>query len=145
MTDPHWTSYVGMVTGISGAIMYYISYRRSNKLKSLDLRLKLRKAVNELQQKHKDTNDIIIYADKSRNAVTSATGNMLSGRMKIWESAIEADTQALNTIANDLPDKKETFTNLNTEQLESKLVQIHQKKLSSIHFFKIYIRSGCRR
>ena len=49
MTDPHWTSYVGMVadivgaiTGISGAIMGYISYRKSNEIESLGLRLELR-------------------------------------------------------------------------------------------------------
>jgi len=43
MAAPNWVSYVGMVTGISGAIMGYISYRRSGQIKALDLRLELAK------------------------------------------------------------------------------------------------------
>ena len=55
MAEPHWAGYVGMVTGvigaitgIAGAIMGYIGYRRSNKLKSLDLRLELRKSISDV-------------------------------------------------------------------------------------------------
>jgi len=43
MVNPSWTDYVGavagvvgMLTGIFGAIMGYIGYRRSNQIKALD-------------------------------------------------------------------------------------------------------------
>ena len=81
MTEPHWTSYVGMatgiigaITGVSGAIMGYVSYRRSNRLKSLDLRLELRKAVNELQSNFSQIEKLIEYANQSRVAVFAARG-----------------------------------------------------------------------
>ena len=32
MAEPHWTSYVGMVTGAIGAVMGFIAYWRSNKI-----------------------------------------------------------------------------------------------------------------
>lgn len=125
MAAPDWISYVGMATGISGAIMGFISYRRSNSFKSLDLRLELRKSVNELHQKHSQLNDQIIYATKSRKAVAAATGNLGSGRTKLWEQQIEKDTNYLTDIQAQLPKKDETFIGLTTAKLESKLVEIH--------------------
>ena len=125
MAAPDWISYVGMATGISGTIMGFISYRRSNSFKSLDLRLELRKSVNELYQKHSQLNDQIIYANKSRKAVAAATGNLGSGRMKLWEQQIEKDTNYLKDIQAQLPKKDEMFIGLAAEKLESKLVEVH--------------------
>lgn len=34
-----------MVTGIAGAIMGYVSYRKSSQIKALDLRIELKRAV----------------------------------------------------------------------------------------------------
>jgi hypothetical protein len=42
------TGVVGAVTGIAGAIMGYVSFRRSITLKSLDMRLELGKALNNV-------------------------------------------------------------------------------------------------
>jgi hypothetical protein len=46
MAEPHCTGYVGIatgivgsITGIAGEIMGYVSYRRSNNIKALDVRL----------------------------------------------------------------------------------------------------------
>ncbi len=128
MADPHWTSYVGMITGISGAIMGYISYRKSNNLKSLDLRLELRKAVNELYQTYKLAEDQINSASRSRRAVASATGNYNSGRHKVWEQSVENDTKIINEIKNTFPEKNDSFSILSTKDLESKLVDIHDKQ-----------------
>jgi hypothetical protein len=45
------TGVVGTVTGIAGAAMGYVGYRRSVKMKALDLRLELRKAENTLRDR----------------------------------------------------------------------------------------------
>ena len=128
MADPHWTSYVGMITGVSGAIMGFISYRRSARLKTLDLRLELRKAMNELHQQHKQVSDLIAYANGSRKAVAAAMDNLRSGRMKLWEEAVEADKDRLNKLKEGLPIAGETFAGLKAEELESRLVDIHNKQ-----------------
>ena len=138
MADPHWTSYVGMVTGISGAIMGFISYRKSNSLKSLDLRLVLRKAINELYLKHKQVTDLIVYSNNSRKAVASATGRLRSGSMKVWEEAVESDTNILNGLKGDFPDINESFAGLKAEELESKLVVIHSKQGEINSLFEKY-------
>jgi hypothetical protein len=46
MPDPHWTGYVGMISGLSGAVLSVVSYIKSSSIKKLDLRLKLRKEIN---------------------------------------------------------------------------------------------------
>src|SRR6266576_178116 len=38
------TGIVGMITGVTGACLGYLGYRRSGRVKALDLRLELRKA-----------------------------------------------------------------------------------------------------
>ena len=51
MTEPGYvgmaTGIIGAITGVAGMILGYVSYKHSNTLKSLDLRLELRKAVND--------------------------------------------------------------------------------------------------
>ncbi|QNX60182.1 hypothetical protein [Acinetobacter seifertii] len=42
------TAIVGAITGIAGSIMGYISLQRLSKIKSLDLRLELKKAETQL-------------------------------------------------------------------------------------------------
>jgi len=138
MADPHWTSYVGMVTGIAGAIMGFISYRKVNSFKSLDLRLELRKSVNDLRQKYKQLNDLMIYANKSRRAVFSATGNLRSGRMKLWEQQVEEDTNSLTEMEKQFPEAVETFNTLSTEELEAKLVEIHNIQGSLLSLIERY-------
>ncbi len=83
MSEPDWMGYVGMatgiigaITGISGAIMGYVSYRRSNSLKSLDLRIELRKAINVAQSNLQQLEKLIEHANKSREAVASATAGL---------------------------------------------------------------------
>src|SRR5690606_29924596 len=105
MADPHWTSYIGMITGISGAIMGFISYRRSNKLKALDLRLELRKSLNDLYLDHENAESLIALANKSRRAVASAAGSFGSGRMQIWDANVRMDTEKLETMKQYFPEK----------------------------------------
>ena len=125
MADPHWTSYVGMITGISGAIMGFIGYRKVNAFKSLDLRLELRKSVNSSFQKHSELSDLIATSNGSRKATAAAAGMTSSGRMQLWEQEVEKDTKYINELKEQSPEKDESFTSLTTEKLESKLVEAH--------------------
>lgn len=133
MADPHWTSYVGMATGIigaitgaSGAIMGFISYRRSNEIKSLDLRLEYRKALNNYSSSITKADELLPYANKSRERVASAIGNLRSGAMQIWKQEYETDTAKFKDLSDNAPSPDENHDNLNTKQLEAKLVEIHK-------------------
>ena len=54
----HWTAYVGVVTGvidaitgITGAVLGYAGYKRSREMKTLDLRIEVRKTRNKAHVK----------------------------------------------------------------------------------------------
>ncbi len=76
MPDPASLSIIGAVTGIIGAIagiagfvLGYISYRRSQQIKALDLRLELRKQVSDLRAMVEELPDLLPRSWESRIAV----------------------------------------------------------------------------
>jgi hypothetical protein len=88
MADPHWTSYVGMVTGIlgavtgiAGAILGCMSYKKSNQIKALDLRIELKRALANTVYDFKKLNDQMTQGNKSRISVSSAIGAFRSVMM----------------------------------------------------------------
>jgi hypothetical protein len=126
MAEPHWTSYVAMVTGIAGAIMGFVGYRRSTQIKALDLRLELRKADADLIAAIRKLEELLPYADKSRRAVAAATSGVDSGAMVLWKQGLEADSATLAKIKAEQPDGKATYAGLKPEELESSLVRVHR-------------------
>jgi hypothetical protein len=145
MTEPHWTSYVGMatgiigaITGVSGAIMGYVSYRRSNRLKSLDLRLELRKAVNELQSNFSQIEKLIEYANQSRVAVAAARGFFHSGMMEKWKQDVEADKIIVRKLGQKAPSVNMDYYDLTPQELESKLVEVHRLQVQLNELRKKY-------
>ena len=136
MTELHWPDYVGMVsgligtiTGVAGAIMGYISYRKANSLKSLDLRLELRRAVTDCHEIANSLSPFIDQVDSSRKAVASASGRLRSGIMERWVEDVAADRARVSQLIAALPNVDELFQDLQPEQLESKLVEVHRLKL----------------
>jgi len=96
VAEPHWMSYVGMVTGIvgaitgvAGAIMGYLGYRRSDKLKVLDLRLELRKAVSDARVALEQLRELIHTANRSRVNNFAARGLSQSGTMIKWNAEVK--------------------------------------------------------
>lgn len=138
MAEPHWTSYVGMitgiigaVTGIAGAIMGYVSYRKSNSLKSLDLRLELRKAVNDLCATLLQLEMLIENANRSREAIGTAKGLLKSGVMEKWKKDVEDDEKTVKKLLYDSPSVDDNYNDLDPKELESKLVVIHRLQVQT--------------
>ena len=133
MIEPHWTSYVGMVTGIigtitgvAGAIMGYVSYRRSNSHKSLDLRLDLKKAVNNVQSDLSQLEKLIERANQSRVALAAAMGMLSSGRMNKWKQDVEEDKNKVRRLVQSAPAADENYDDLTIKKLEPRLVEVHR-------------------
>jgi hypothetical protein len=120
------TGVVGSITGISGAILGYVSYRRSNSIKSLDLRIELKKALNLLFESISGLEEQLKECDRSRKAVASATGSFNSVSMEKWNQNIARDKEALSCIAKDVPETNNELSSLDHQQLEHRLVHIHQ-------------------
>ena len=132
MSEPAWLSYagiitgtVGAITGIAGATMGYISYRRSGQMKALDLRLELRKAVNDLRSTVQSLLPLLERAKNSHTAVAAAIGHLGSGALQQWISDWEADISAAKLLESEVPGPSTNFENLAHSELETKLVAVH--------------------
>lgn len=130
MPEPGWIEYVaigtGVITGIAGAIMGYVSYRRSNSFKSLDLRMELKKAVNTTQSGLQGLEKLIEYAFRSRRAVASAKGTLRSGMTERWAKEIEEDTHTVKLLFQNARAADENYDELTPKELESRLVEVHR-------------------
>lgn len=133
MSDPHWTSYVGMatgivgaITGISGAVMGYVSYRKSNEIKALDLRLELRKSINDLNSILAQAEELLPYANQSRERVAAATRNLHSGAVVAWNEQYERDQSALRELSDEVQSLDKEYDALSPNELEAELVTVHK-------------------
>lgn len=136
MNDPQWmlfvgtaTGIIGAATGIAGAVMGWIAFRRSNQMKSLDLRLELRKAINEVERAVVEANELLPTANKSRERVSAARGLHGSGAMKLWEEQFRNDHAALLELAARKPNAT-ALEDLKPEELEAQLAEVHKLQLS---------------
>ncbi len=126
MADPHWISYVGVVTGIIGSFTGIIGYRKASNLKSLDLRLELKKATHNAITDLDQIKELIDQADKSRQAVASAKGMFRSGMMEKWKADVKKDKIKLATLLVNTPNSEENIEKCSQRVLESKLIEIHK-------------------
>jgi hypothetical protein len=134
MADPHWTSYVGMATGIAGAIMGYVSYRKIKQIKALDLRLELKRAVVNINSDYKKLLEQMAEGDKSRMRVASAIGMLHSGMTKKWNEELVADQAITKELERELPNKNTDYDHLDPKELETKLIEVHRtsQKISNL-------------
>ena len=132
MAEPHWTSYVGMVTGIvgavsgiSGAILGIISYRRTTKTKQLDLRLELRKSLNDIASLTDGIDNLIRSVYQSHERVMAMRGLRNSGAWETWEREYDDDKRVLHLLLAQAPAQDDDFSKLSPEDLEARLIQAH--------------------
>jgi hypothetical protein len=133
MPEPGWLNYVGAITGIigavtgvAGAIMGYISYRHSESLKALDLRLELRKAETDLRSTVQELSALLTRAKQSHTNVAAAMGLANSGAIALWMSGWQADHAAVRSLEGELPDANSDYSHAKHRELEAKLVGVHE-------------------
>ena len=145
MANPSWTDYVGavagivgMVTGISGAIMGYIGYRRSNQIKALDMRLALRKDLEDARESITTLRELMASAAGSRRATLAARGLGRSGAMVVWEQQLEFNRATVEQIAASIVSEGTDFAALSVEQLESEILAAHKIKTNLFTLIEKY-------
>lgn len=99
MADSDWARYVGMATGLFGAVMGYVGYRRSDQIKALDLRLELRKGLASAHESLVTLRDLLDSAATSRMTTLAARGLGRSGASVAWEQALTADRAEIDRLA----------------------------------------------
>jgi hypothetical protein len=73
------------VTGVAGAAIAHVSYKKAEQLKVLDLRIELGKLVVSLIDDVDELASLLEHAKKSRHAEAAATGMRGSGAMERWQ------------------------------------------------------------
>ncbi|MEZ8826394.1 hypothetical protein AB6E04_18725 [Vibrio amylolyticus] len=145
MSEINWIDYVGVafglvgaIAGCTGAFISYKNYKKVQQVKSLDLRIELRRTINEVKALLVETESLLPRAYKSRLSVHSATGMLGSGAAANWKAEHKKDLQSLESI-------KERFSraesNLSTDSyvaLEHKLDAIDQLKLDLLPIVNKY-------
>jgi hypothetical protein len=119
------TGIVGAVTGPAGCVIGWISYRRSQQIKKLDLRLELRKQMSGVRAEIEALPVLLEKAKASRSAVRAAMGRgQQSGDNLIWKDELEGDLKTAQALAGELPDPVETYRHSKPRELEDKLVDV---------------------
>jgi len=130
---PQGSSYVAMiariiraVTGLARATMGFVSRGRSSRLKSLDLWLDLRKAVNVLEADLLRVEKLMEQANHSREAIAVAKGMSGSGQMMEWKQNLEADRKEVRQLFEKSPAFEEDYHVLTVQMLESTLTKVRR-------------------
>ncbi|MEX3845515.1 hypothetical protein [Paraburkholderia sp. BR10882] len=121
------TDNIGAITGIIGAITGGFALWKSYQVKSLDLRLELRKALGEAHHALRSLPELLDYADRSRRAVNAQGGQ--AGATLAWELALVADRTAIGNIAAEVRDEDADFAAMSDKQLEVAIVATHNQFL----------------
>ncbi len=117
---------IGAITGPLGCVIAWISYRRSQQIKTLTLRLELRKQMSGVRVDIEALPALLEQARASRSAVRAAMGRgPQSGDNLIWKAELERDLKIVQALVCDLPDAKETYQCSKPQELESKLVEVY--------------------
>ena len=119
------TGIVGALTGIAGSIMGYLSYRKSNEVKALELRLELTKLGLDTFFKAEGLGELIVRAKRSREAVSAAMGIRKSGAMVHWLQQYEADEESLSGINESVDELNIDYSSADLKTIEKALGEVH--------------------
>lgn len=119
------TGIVGCLTGMAGAVMGYISYRRVSALKALDLRLELRRSEVDAQQASQELVALIAKANASRVAVAAAKGMLNDSAMDAWKQQVKQDREQASRLRDNFPSPLPAYTGLSHARLEARLIEVH--------------------
>ncbi|MFD1027679.1 hypothetical protein ACFQ3P_32690 [Paraburkholderia sabiae] len=117
---------MGTAAGIFGAVMGFLGYKRSSQIKSLDLRLELRKAVSDSHTTLATLRGTMDLAARSRPAVLAAQGLYNSGNRVVWEQALNTDKAEVDRLAASIRGEDADYSALSSEALESEIVASHK-------------------
>src|SRR6266478_6195595 len=128
------TGIVGMITGVTGACLGYLGYRRSGRVKALDLRLELRKTETATRAILEQLPALINRAQASRTSAHVSGGSFGSSNQAAWVQECEKVRADVDGLLKELPATGDDYRTLSPEELESRLVAIDvlQAKASRI-------------
>jgi hypothetical protein len=133
VSEQYWLIYtgaiagvIGAVTGIAGAVLAFFAFRRTGQLKSLDLRLELRRTEATLQSEILSLVPLLERAKVSRTRLAAAQGSFHSGATKHWLSQWDLDVLEANSLTEGASVLDADCTKFSHAQLETRLITVHK-------------------
>ena len=133
MSDQNWLAYtgaiagiIGAITGVAGAFLALLAFRRTGQLKALDLRLELRRTESTLQSDIHDLVSLLQNAKASRTRLAAAQGNYHSGATTHWLSQWDTDFAAANSLVEGASVLDIDCSAFSQAELEARLITIHK-------------------
>ena len=127
-----WLSYVslglsvlGAVSGCLGTVLGWRGYRRAGKMKTLDLRLELRKVDAEIKSFVLGLPELLDRVKLSRESILAASGRAQSGAMQFCRDELRKDGERQQRLAQALPADDPDYRGYSPEALEQELVRRH--------------------
>ena len=93
---------VGALAGLAGGAFSYLIYRRFRHIKTLDLRLELRRQVASVQDTITDLPDLLQASRRSRESVRAARGTLHDADHVGWKEAWARDLAAAIDLSSEL-------------------------------------------
>ena len=127
-----WLSYIslglsvlGIGSGCLGTVLGWRGYRRAGKMKTLDLRLELRKADTEIKNLLRALPELLDRAKLSRESILAASGRAQSGAMQFCRDELRNDGDRQQRLAQALPADDSDYRGYSPEALEHELIRRH--------------------
>ena len=133
MSEQSWLAYtgaiagiIGAVTGIAGAVLAFMAFRRTGQLKSLDLRLELRRSESTLHSDIHGLVPLLESAKASRTRLSAAQGAYHSGATKHWLAQWDTDLADANSLVEGASVLDIDCSAFSQAELEARLVTVHK-------------------
>lgn len=118
---------LGAFTGVGGLIAAMVANRKVSRIKTLDLRIELRRIADIIRIEALDLIEKIDQARSSRYAVAETNGLRGSGAMTQWINTYAKDYTYISDIISQFEDEAD-FRGLPDCKLEDNLVECHKLK-----------------
>tara|TARA_Y100000588_G_C14151248_1_gene880642 strand:- start:88 stop:558 length:471 start_codon:yes stop_codon:yes gene_type:complete len=121
--------FIGASAGIAGAWVSFVNQKKVQKIKSLDLRIALRRELNLVGSRLDEADILLPNAHKSRLRVLSMTGMLRSGKSVVIQKMLKEDTNSIKLIRENY---YRTEKNINTDSyasLEEKLCAVDKIRI----------------
>jgi hypothetical protein len=129
MSAPTWVGSlaqnVSLLISLAALGLGVLNYRRTSRIKSLDLRLELRKAVADVDREVQALPALIDQGRGSRAAVRAARGMANTGAMEAFGKECGADHAVVAQMRGERAAGPINYQKLTTSELEDKLVEVH--------------------
>jgi hypothetical protein len=116
---------LGTASGLLGTILGWRGYRLAKTMKTLDLRLELRKADAEIRSRVRAMPELLNRAKRSREAILAASGLAQSGAMQFCRDELRNSSEQQQRLEQDLPADKIDYRGFPPEAIEQELVRRH--------------------